>query len=322
MATRSCCNKYNWSRHPHRYCKNGEYRDSRVEAVRKITDQNILAEFAKNGKNNYTRENTTYRLGKVAVENITNQDILVDIVENGKEDDIKKAAVENITNQDILVDIAKNEENNWRGYKEAAVNKITDQSILAEFAKKTTVKWLRNAAVKNITEQNILFDIAKNGKYIEPRLHALNKLNKHESDKQIIELINQNKYTNHNLAALAALRIIPKDKILKNSYEVLEIHFKIDYATQLYIPGGTWVRFLYDIEVKTNKFIKSFHFEGKKGGETESIKDIESTHLGFININKICEILLSSISKEDLLKISKESDIYYLRETAKSLLKN
>ena len=46
------------------------------------------------------------------------------------------------------------------------------------------------------------------------------------------------------------------------------------------------------------------------------------THLGNIDIIEICEYLLSLLSKEDLLKISKESDVVYLRETAKSMFQN
>ena len=45
-------------------------------------------------------------------------------------------------------------------------------------------------------------------------------------------------------------------------------------------------------------------------------------HRGTININEICEFLLAPISKEDLLKISKESDVIYLREAAKNMLQN
>ena len=41
-----------------------------------------------------------------------------------------------------------------------------------------------------------------------------------------------------------------------------------------------------------------------------------------LRIHEICEFLLSSISKEELMKISIESDVYYLRETAKKMLQN
>ncbi len=56
------------------------------------------------------------------------------------------------------------------------------------------------------------------------------------------------------------------------------------------------------------------------GGESEKITDIKKIHIGYIDISKICIDILSNIGKEKLLKISTESDVYYLRETAKLLL--
>lgn len=181
---------------------------------------------------------------------------------------------------------------------------------------------VRVAAVEKITDQNILFDIVKSGKYFITRLWALNSLSEHEYYNQIIDIINQKKETNHNLAAIGALKIIPQDKILKNNYEVLTTHLKIDQWSQEYFGMFIRRRMVYDIEIKTNKITKSFRFEGKKGREKELLSDIDRLHDGYINITEICEFLLSPLNKDDLLKISKESDVVYLRETATKMLKN
>ncbi len=276
-----------------------------------ITDQNILADVAKNALYNTTRKN--------AVEKITDQNILSNIANDDKHWSVRKAAVETITDQNILVDIAKN---NTEGYcRKAAVEKIADQNILAVIAKNDTDWSVRITTVKKITDQKLLFDIAKNAKYLEPRFFALNGLNGQEFYKQIIEIINQNNKTKHNLAAIGALKIIPKDKILNNNYEVLEIFVKIYDFTQPYTTG-TWKKLKYIIEIKTNKFNKSFNFVGRKGSTIESQSELQKIHFGHININEICEFLLSPLGKDDLLKIADESDVVYLRETAAKMLQN
>jgi len=79
-------------------------------------------------------------------------------------------------------------------------------------------------------------------------------------------------------------------------------------------------RLTYSIKIKTNKLTKSFFYQGEEGKMFEHDYDIKDLRYGLININEICEFILSPVSKENLLKISKESDIYYLRETAKRML--
>ena len=49
---------------------------------------------------------------------------------------------------------------------------------------------------------------------------------------------------------------------------------------------------------------------------------IHLEHIGYIDIDEICEFLLSPLSKDDLLQISIESDVVYLHETATKMLQN
>ena len=96
---------------------------------------------------------------------------------------------------------------------------------------------------------------------------------------------------------------------------------EVNSETQAY-RAGTWRRLLYTIELKTNKFTRTFNMKGRKGGTYETYSNVQKIHLGFIDINKICEILMLPLSKDDLLKISNESDVVFLRQTAKRMLQN
>ena len=126
----------------------------------------------------------------------------------------------------------------------------------------------------------------------------------------------------HNLTAIGALKILPEDKILKKNYEVLKIGIRISNRYKTYWDDRIWVRYIYDITIRTNKFYETFHFEGMKGGMFESPADIQKIHMTPINISEICEVLLSTLSKDDLLKISNESDVNVLRGNAKRMLQN
>lgn len=269
----------------------------KVWAIEKITDQNILADIVKN--------DTHYRSRLAAIKNITNRNVLADVAKNDIGYGNRKAAITRLTNQ-----------------KKMNINKINDQHFLADIAKNDHDYSLVEAAIEKITDKSILLDFAKNGKNLSTQLIALNNLDEQKYYNQIINIIDQNNENKHNLAAIGALKIIPKDKVLMNSYKVLQIDTKINYRTQEYSHGGKWKSLAYHIKIKTNKYTKSFDFAGTGGGLFESSSDIGKMNYGHININEICELLLSPLSKDDLLKISNESDVVYLRETAKSMLQD
>lgn len=275
-----------------------------------------LKNIALNDTDMYVRE--------AAVNKITDQNHLIYIAKNTSHSSTILDAVRKITDQNVLADVAKSHTPIW--VREGAIERMTDQSVLADIAKNDESKFIRGAAILQITDQNILTYFAKNSKDLKLKLIALNRLDEDECYKQIIEIIDQNiKYKDDqnrdedNLVAIGTLKIIPKDKILKNYYEILEIFIKMDENNSAY-SGRWWRRLDFSIEVNTNNFKKSFFYMGRIGGEWEMVSFFGVLHMGHININEICEFLLSPLSKDDLRKISNESDVYYLRETAKQIL--
>jgi flavoprotein len=91
----------------------------RWDEVKKITDQKVLTDIAKNGEDSYTRG--------MAVKNITDQNVLSDIIKNDKHWDVRVEAVKNITDQNMLVEIAKNDVN--FSVRHVALEKIVDPDI-------------------------------------------------------------------------------------------------------------------------------------------------------------------------------------------------
>ena len=71
-----------------------------------MTDQSILADIAKNEKDDYAR--------RQAVQKVTNQLILVNIACNLDEcQRVRDAAIMNLNDQSVLADIAKNDDDNY-----------------------------------------------------------------------------------------------------------------------------------------------------------------------------------------------------------------
>ena len=262
-----------------------------------------------------------------AVQNVTDQKVLSGLAGNlSLSDRIRIVAIELVLDQTVLAEIAINPKNRDKVQK-AALNKITDQSMIEEFARDGESFGIRKLFVKKITDQNTIFDICNNIKHKGTQLVALNCLDEYEYYNELVEIINTNYKTNSYLAKIAALKIMPQDQILGNYYDVLEVEIDIDQKSQNYYLGfmenekpRIRRRLLYDIDVKSDQSNQSFHFEGRKGGDAASESDLTRLHMGTINIDEICEFLLSPICREDLLTISEDSDIYYLRETAKTIL--
>ena len=67
-----------------------------------------------------------------AVKKITDQAVLVDIAKNASDEDVRRAAIGQITDQDVLIDIAKNDLN--PSVRCTAIMNITDEKVIANFA--------------------------------------------------------------------------------------------------------------------------------------------------------------------------------------------
>ena len=138
----------------------------RREAVEKLTDQTLLAKIAVRDEDRSVRRS--------AVVKLTDQVSLAKIAVEEKDRDVRYAAVKKLTDQVILAKIAVEEKD--RDIRHTAVVKLTDQVSLAKIAVEEKDRDVRYAAVKKLTDQVILAKIAVEEKDRDIRHTAVKKL--------------------------------------------------------------------------------------------------------------------------------------------------
>jgi len=136
------------------------------EAVQSLTNQNLIADVAKNNKYAGIRS--------AALKKLTLQNVLIDIAKNDKDIDVRRNAIGFVTDQSVLADIAKNDKQS--GAREATIYHLIDQEMLVYIAFNDTDNQNRYAAVSHITDQNILTKLAENSKDEDVREWALEVL--------------------------------------------------------------------------------------------------------------------------------------------------
>ncbi len=183
-----------------------------------------------------------------AFNNINNQNVIADFARKGTDWRIRRAAIKKVVDEGELVALLRNEESSI--VKVAALNNITTQSLLADIAKFDKDYSVRRTAFKKINDQVIIKDITSNGRYPDILLFAVNQLDASVNYHHLINMVNNKKNTEQNVAAIGALKTIPMDKNLLEYYGKLEIIVNIDDRRQHYIPGGDWIRFVYTINIK------------------------------------------------------------------------
>ena len=109
----------------------------------------------------------------VALRNITDQNILSDFAKNDSSNDVSGAAFDRLTDQSVIADVAINSINNNVRYR--ALNKLTDQSLIADVAKKCSHSECL-LALQKLTDQSLIADVAKNSIKIVVRAEATDKL--------------------------------------------------------------------------------------------------------------------------------------------------
>ena len=148
-------------------------------SVINLTNQDVIADIAKNDKNKEVRI--------AAVTLLSSQELLANIAINDREVDVRIAATEKLTDQNVLTSIAKDfgEKDDVR---EAALEKLTDQNVIAEIAKKDYDKCVRNAATKMLNDQEALGIIAMNDKFYSIQSSAIKRI----TDQAILANIAKN----------------------------------------------------------------------------------------------------------------------------------
>jgi len=139
----------------------------RMLASEKLTDQTFAQEVYVDILKNIKIDTVNYafvKIGERIVANLTNQDVLADVAKNGKWDDTCREAAEKLTDQALLADVAKYAKDDI--VRIVAAKKLTDQVLLADVAKYAKDSKVRVVAAEKLTDQTlaqeVYVDILKN----------------------------------------------------------------------------------------------------------------------------------------------------------------
>ena len=128
----------------------------RVAAVKKLTDQSLLALIAKHAADADMHKAATSLVKRGNIDDIdTSPGIAKSITDSWRE--VRLAAMDNLTDQTHLAEVAviddKFEEH--IGIRMAAVKKLTDQSVLTDLANNNSESSMHEAAKKRLAELSI-----------------------------------------------------------------------------------------------------------------------------------------------------------------------
>jgi hypothetical protein len=119
--------------------------------VEEITDEDVLAKFAKHAGNK--------KLAGAALQRLSDSKLINDVAEHGRIQAVRQAAVEMVTDQDVLARIAKQPHDDSLAV--AAVGRVSDQACLTDIAAHSRNRLAAKAAVDRIQDEAILAQIAR-----------------------------------------------------------------------------------------------------------------------------------------------------------------
>lgn len=194
-----------------KYNKHDSY-EKREEAVKKINDESVLAEIAKEDKSDV--------ICGIAIDKITNGSILADIVEHAPKEkmNVRKKAVEKINDKLILKNIIINLDKRIGLAKSfptkdlhkeiclIALDKIDEESLLIDIVKNT--KYITDKVVEKINDENFLEYVAKNNSSSFNRKIAVKKI----SSESVLAYVAKNDQDNDT--AREAIKKINNESIL------------------------------------------------------------------------------------------------------------
>jgi hypothetical protein len=139
----------------------------RQREVKALTDEDAIAEYAKNDPDLHVRW--------VAVEKLTDQTLLADIAKNCEYPDARQKAVMKLEDLTIVASIAKNDTDEETRQK--AVYRLECQPLLEELANNDELFGKQHTAKYQLDEKILFMVLAKHSKEEQTRLWAAQKLN-------------------------------------------------------------------------------------------------------------------------------------------------
>ena len=183
--------------------KNDGCDNVRMAAFKNLSDQPWIAHVVKNEKGwNNHKENAMHR---EAAEKLTDPTVLADIAKNARDDWVRKHAIQNMSDQAVLADIAKHDKDG--GIRMKAAKKLADktlaQKVFAGVVKdEKTHDLYRGDAIECLTDPTTLTDIKNNDKnwhfrkmaekqlmVIQPKLAEFTEIGNYEDCRNAIEVI-------------------------------------------------------------------------------------------------------------------------------------
>jgi len=193
----------------HDIVRYGEYSDTRMMALEKITDQKMLADIVKNWDIN------SFSLRAAALEKITDVEFIADVAKNCINHELGSRATEKINDCNLLLDIANDAKltsvkQNIKQKLIFIIENCHNQQVLKNILKKSKSINIRRKVIVKIKDENILNDVAKNDSDIIIRREAIKKL----TNTQILHNISENDKDSYT-RQLASQRLskITKEKI-------------------------------------------------------------------------------------------------------------
>jgi hypothetical protein len=156
--------------------KNGETSNERQAAARQLTDQTLLADLVRNGRDRHVRFLAAEKLDE------RHQALFCSLVKNDNDPGIRLIIISKLDKQHQAlaqaecVDIVKYNVNSWA--REAAMKMLTEQpqAFYAVIAKKETGSPVGEMAVSKLNDQALLADVAQNSQDWVTRIAAIEKL--------------------------------------------------------------------------------------------------------------------------------------------------
>jgi hypothetical protein len=139
----------------------------RETAVKKLEDQTLLAELARNDPDGAVRREATYKL--------KDQELITEIAMNDASSYVRVAAAATLEDKMLLVKFATTGEDVQ--FRALAISRISDQQLLAKIAMNDVSERVREQAARGLHDQALLVDVVKKTNHNDPaRYWAIRRL--------------------------------------------------------------------------------------------------------------------------------------------------
>jgi uncharacterized DUF497 family protein len=275
----------------------------RSVAVKKLTNQAVLARIAVEDENRFVRHD--------AVNTLTDQSQLAKIVVEHKDYKMRLAAVEKLNNQSLLKKIAMEAKN--LEIRCAAVKRLTDQELLVRLAMKAEFLEIRIAAIGNIKDQVLLRQWVENKPQAAIRQAAVKQIMDDgfllqrlsvEPSAAVREAIVETLHRKDSLRtiALTAYHQIDRGQALKLLRDVFQ-----DPASDVETAHKELERRVEALSGETDSNLLSLVLEGKfdvlRIAAARQLSDPTKLEQASLRTNKreVLKILLSKLENKDML---------------------